>query len=384
MKIARAVARPASIERAVFQELHHKEKVAPAPPVMPELARVAVALRKVCPFEGTLCGEGMRACWGKIQDEAISLAKSEPFLASTVTNSIVKHDTFGSGLSHVLSHQLTKATSPEISFDEWYNLLNELYSSRQLYDPMFEMPLECMGMFDLLSIIERDPAADGLLLNPFLNFKGYKAMQMHRVAHVLWRTGRKELAELIQSKCAEAFAIDIHPAARIDRGLMIDHGTGIVIGETTSKRFIHTFPSRIAAPISSSTHHYHTLHLIAYKCFLILCILLQSLLICCTATASRSLRAGLQLLCGCFVLGLRLLFDWLCNRLKNHRFAIHYQLLRIRFASTSYSICNCSCSEFALQPLCDCFATALQLLYVRFATALQLLCARVATVLKSL
>jgi serine O-acetyltransferase len=86
-------------------------------------------------------------------------------------------------------------------------------------------------MIDLLAIRDRDPATEGLL-HPFLHFKGFKALQAFRIAHVLWKLNRKDVAKVIQARTSELYAIDIHPAAVIGDGLMMDHGTGIVIGET--------------------------------------------------------------------------------------------------------------------------------------------------------
>jgi serine O-acetyltransferase len=84
---------------------------------------------------------------------------------------------------------------------------------------------------DLLAIRDRDPACEDLL-TPFLYFKGFQALQAHRVSHWLWKGGRVHLARHMQSRISEVFNADFHPAARIGRGIMIDHGTGVVIGET--------------------------------------------------------------------------------------------------------------------------------------------------------
>jgi serine O-acetyltransferase len=85
---------------------------------------------------------------------------------------------------------------------------------------------------DLTAVRDRDPACPDLL-TPLLWFKGFQAVQIHRVAHWLWAHGRIHLARHLQSRSAEVFAIDIHPAARLGRGILIDHGTGVVIGETS-------------------------------------------------------------------------------------------------------------------------------------------------------
>jgi serine O-acetyltransferase len=84
---------------------------------------------------------------------------------------------------------------------------------------------------DLSAVLERDPAARGVA-QPFLHYKGYHALQSQRVAHWLWNEGRQPLAFYLQNRISEVFAVDIHPAARIGKGILIDHGTSVVIGET--------------------------------------------------------------------------------------------------------------------------------------------------------
>ena len=84
---------------------------------------------------------------------------------------------------------------------------------------------------DITAYYERDPACDQYCL-PLLYFKGYHAIQAHRINHCLWKEGRKTLAYFLQNRASEVFGVDIHPAARFGQGIMIDHGTGVVIGET--------------------------------------------------------------------------------------------------------------------------------------------------------
>ncbi|MEM9054832.1 MAG: serine O-acetyltransferase, partial [Pseudomonadota bacterium] len=84
---------------------------------------------------------------------------------------------------------------------------------------------------DMQAVLERDPACRGML-QPFLFFKGFLALQTHRIANHLWKQGRETLAFHFQSRASELFAVDIHPAARVGRGVMLDHATDITIGET--------------------------------------------------------------------------------------------------------------------------------------------------------
>jgi serine O-acetyltransferase len=84
---------------------------------------------------------------------------------------------------------------------------------------------------DLVATHERDPACERFL-EPLLYFKGFQALQAHRVAHWLWGQGRRDMAQFLQARVSEVFGVDIHPAARMGQGIMIDHAHSIVIGET--------------------------------------------------------------------------------------------------------------------------------------------------------
>lgn len=92
------------------------------------------------------------------------------------------------------------------------------------------MVVECMAA-DLQAVVERDAACHNVL-EPLLFFKGFHALATYRVAHLLWQQGRHLLALLFQSVSSEVFGVDIHPAARIGCGILLDHGTGFVVGET--------------------------------------------------------------------------------------------------------------------------------------------------------
>jgi serine O-acetyltransferase len=85
---------------------------------------------------------------------------------------------------------------------------------------------------DLTAIGARDPAAVGDLLTPFLHYKGFHALSVHRVAHRLWQQGRQAVAHVLQARVSQVLGVDIHPAARFGHGVFIDHATGVVIGET--------------------------------------------------------------------------------------------------------------------------------------------------------
>ena len=105
--------------------------------------------------------------------------------------------------------------------------LRELADAAYRADPR----LVEIAELDLKAVFERDPACKGYV-QPFLFFKGFQALQTQRVAHWLWHQGRETIAHYLQSRMSEIFQVDIHPATKIGSGVFIDHGTGIVIGET--------------------------------------------------------------------------------------------------------------------------------------------------------
>lgn len=152
--------------------------------------------------------------WDHLRDKATSLEKEEPLLASLLQSNILTAENFSNALARVLSTHLGAALLPEIT---------RIHAASPSLITAAEK--------DLLAILKHDPAAQDLL-QPFLFFKGFHALQSHRIAHGLWKEKRTHLAFYIQSRASNLFGIDIHPAATIGTGVMMDHGTGIVIGET--------------------------------------------------------------------------------------------------------------------------------------------------------
>ena len=158
--------------------------------------------------------------WAALRNEAHAAAKSEAALASLVAAVILNHDTLGDALSYQLARKLG---DQELGAMSLRDTIEEAYET----SPTLVEAAEA----DLKAVFERDPACRGYV-QPFLFFKGFQALQTHRVAHWLWNQGRETLAFHLQSRVSELFQVDIHPATRIGRGIFVDHGTGIVIGET--------------------------------------------------------------------------------------------------------------------------------------------------------
>jgi len=158
--------------------------------------------------------------WAALRNEAATAAKSEQALASLLAAVILNHKSLGSALSYQLARKLGDQELRAMSIRE---VAEEAYAANPSLVDIAEA--------DLKAVFERDPACKGYV-QPFLFFKGFLALQTQRVAHWLWEEGRETMALYLQSRTSELFQVDIHPAARIGRGVFIDHGTGIVIGET--------------------------------------------------------------------------------------------------------------------------------------------------------
>jgi serine O-acetyltransferase len=158
--------------------------------------------------------------WAALRNEAAAVAKKESALASVVAATILNHDTLGDALSYQFARKLG---DQELRGMTLRDIFEEAYENQP--------ELVAIAEDDLRAVFERDPACKGYL-QPFLFFKGFQALQTQRVAHWLWGHERETLAFYLQSRSSELFQVDIHPATRIGRGVFVDHGTGIVIGET--------------------------------------------------------------------------------------------------------------------------------------------------------
>lgn len=158
--------------------------------------------------------------WQQLKDEAEQLVENEPLLSSYVHTCVLAHHNFETALSFILSHKLADDVMSPLS-------VREMFEHSYLLHP----EVVDAAMSDIQAVFKRDPAVHSYL-TVLLNFKGFQAIQVYRLAHQLWEDGRKDLALFIQSRNSEAFSVDIHPAAKIGRGVMFDHATGIVVGET--------------------------------------------------------------------------------------------------------------------------------------------------------
>jgi serine O-acetyltransferase len=158
--------------------------------------------------------------WARVREEASEIAAREPLLASFIFATVLNHDSLEQTIAQRIADRL-----------EHPNVSGELI--RQAYDDLFDADPSVGEAFraDIVAVVERDPATSRHI-EPVLYYKGFHALQTHRLAHFLWHRGRKDFALYLQSRASSVFGVDINPATKIGRGIFIDHGTGIVIGQT--------------------------------------------------------------------------------------------------------------------------------------------------------
>ncbi|MAW47651.1 MAG: serine O-acetyltransferase [Gammaproteobacteria bacterium] len=155
-----------------------------------------------------------------MREEAERKAKEEPILGSYFHATILNHRTFGDALSFRLASKLDNPMLPTM-------LIRDVIAEAT-HD---ESEILRAAEIDIIATYTRDPACEDLS-SPFLFFKGFHALQAHRIAHWLWNKERRTLAQFFQNQISVTLGVDLHPAARIGSGIMLDHATGIVIGET--------------------------------------------------------------------------------------------------------------------------------------------------------
>ena len=158
--------------------------------------------------------------WQRLCDEAQDAIRAEPLLGGLIHSSLLHHASMERALAYRFSMKLASSEMSE-------QILREI--ADQAYDS--DPELGAAARADLMAIYDRDPACHRYI-QPVLFFKGYQAVQAYRIGHWLWETGRRDLSYFVQMRVSEVFGVDIHPAAKVGKGLMIDHAHSIVIGET--------------------------------------------------------------------------------------------------------------------------------------------------------
>jgi serine O-acetyltransferase len=158
--------------------------------------------------------------WSALREQAEQLAESERELASFAHATILKHERLEQALSYLLAKKIGGEDLSPMQ-------VREIFEEALTSDPAIGESVRA----DLAAVFQRDPACHSYA-QAFLFFKGFHALESYRIAHHLWTEGRKTMALFVQNRMSDLFAVDIHPAAKLGRGIMIDHATGVVIGET--------------------------------------------------------------------------------------------------------------------------------------------------------
>ena len=158
--------------------------------------------------------------WSRVRAEAERAVEQEPVLGGMVHATVLHHATLEQALAYRLAQKLASGEMSE-------QILREIADEAYREDPN----IGAAARTDIVAVFDRDPACHRLM-QPLLYFKGFQATQAFRVAHWLWKNDRRDMAYFLQMRISEAFGVDIHPAARIGKGIMIDHAHSIVIGET--------------------------------------------------------------------------------------------------------------------------------------------------------
>jgi len=158
--------------------------------------------------------------WERIRGEAQDAIRGEPLLGGLIHSSLLHHATMERALAYRFS---VKLASSEMSEQILREIADEAYSAAP--------DLGQAARADVMAVYDRDPACHRFI-QPMLYFKGFQAIQAYRVGHWLWLNGRRDMAYFVQMRVSEFFGVDIHPAAKVGQGIMIDHAHSIVIGET--------------------------------------------------------------------------------------------------------------------------------------------------------
>ena len=158
--------------------------------------------------------------WSQVRREAEEISAAEPALGGFIYATVLDHDRLEDAVCHRLARRLQHST---LDTGLLHKLFNEVIAAEPALGDSFRA--------DLMAVAKRDPACRRLI-EPLLYFKGFHALETYRIAHSLWEAGRKDFALYLQSLTSRFLQVDIHPAAIIGKGIMLDHATGIVIGET--------------------------------------------------------------------------------------------------------------------------------------------------------
>ncbi|WP_442583576.1 serine O-acetyltransferase [Mesorhizobium sp. ASY16-5R] len=158
--------------------------------------------------------------WSSVRSEALEAVSRDPLLSAFLYSTIINQETLEDAVIHRIAERLDHA-------DVGSDLIRQTFRAMLLETPDWATTVRV----DIQAYYDRDPACDRFLM-PVLYFKGFHAIQTHRLAHWLWNKGRQDFALYLQSRSSAVFQTDINPAARIGKGIFVDHATGLVVGQT--------------------------------------------------------------------------------------------------------------------------------------------------------
>src|SRR2546427_3338589 len=177
-----------------------------------------MAIHQVSPQGAKLAA--LDPIWDRVRTEAEDIVRREPELASFIYSTVLHHERLEDAVIHRLAERLDHSA---LSGD----LIRQTYHEALREDPDIGNAFRA----DMVAVYDRDPATSRFI-DPLLYFKGFHALQTHRLAHWLHQKGRKDFAYYLQSRSSAVFQTDINPAVRIGQGIFLDHATGLVVGET--------------------------------------------------------------------------------------------------------------------------------------------------------
>jgi len=167
-----------------------------------------------------LCTAGEDAMWAHMRSEAEDALRLDPALTPLFLGELLNRNCFEEAVVHRVSGRLGASALDAAAIADAF--LKALENHPEISEAF---------RADAAAYVERDPACRRLI-DPLLYYKGFHAIQASRLAHALWRAGKRDFAFYIQSRISDALAADIHPAARFGKGIFLDHATGFVVGET--------------------------------------------------------------------------------------------------------------------------------------------------------
>jgi len=160
--------------------------------------------------------------WARVRADAEDIVRREPELATFLYSAILYHERLEAAVAQRIADRLDHGSMPG-------EFIRQAFMDALRADPDLGHAFRA----DIVATYDRDPAAHRFI-DPILYFKGFHAIQTHRLAHWLWNNGRRDFAYYLQSRSSSVFQTDINPAAKIGRGIFLDHATGLVVGETAT------------------------------------------------------------------------------------------------------------------------------------------------------